>query len=190
MSSQSPSIRRSVNSRVLENGSPIVIIQSTQTDNTNPRSEFPKQTAVRRCHAECIESCWFWSPRIDGRTVEANRWAMLSLTAIAFCLQTTLDRTWRRRHGMTDQESIVEMLQCPVTSSPLSKASCSMIESINQQIGSGVIRDRSGNEVTVSLDAGFVNEDQSVLYPVRQGIIILSVDQAIETQQLSTPLEN
>lgn len=65
-----------------------------------------------------------------------------------------------------------------------------MIDSINQQVGAGGIRDRSGSRVTVSLDAGYVNNDQSVFYPVRQGIIILSVDQAIETQQFSTPPEH
>ena len=73
----------------------------------------------------------------------------------------------------------VAVIRCPVTKSPLSSAPESVIERLNQQIEAGTLVDCIGQTVNIKLDGGFINEDQSLLLPVRGGIVILIGDQAI-----------
>ena len=74
---------------------------------------------------------------------------------------------------------LVTMIRCPVTKSRLSAASTRLIEQLNQQIEAGTLVNRIGQSVDTKLDGGFINEDQSLLLPVRGGIVILIADQAI-----------
>ena len=50
---------------------------------------------------------------------------------------------------------------------------------MNQQIEAGSLVNRIGQTVNEKLDGGFVNEGQTLLLPVRDGIVILIADQAI-----------
>ncbi len=74
---------------------------------------------------------------------------------------------------------LISMIRCPITKSPLSAASRTLIEQLNRQIESGTLVNRIGQTVEIKLDGGFINEDQSLLLPVRGGIVILVSDQAI-----------
>jgi uncharacterized protein YbaR (Trm112 family) len=74
---------------------------------------------------------------------------------------------------------LIAIIRCPVTKSPLSAAPKSLIEQLNQQIEAGILVNRIGQTVNIKLDGGFINEDQSLLLPVRGGIVILIADQAI-----------
>lgn len=74
---------------------------------------------------------------------------------------------------------LITIIRCPVTKSPLSVASTTLIEQMNQQIEAGSLVNRIGQTVNEKLDGGFVNEGQTLLLPVRDGIVILIADQAI-----------
>jgi uncharacterized protein YbaR (Trm112 family) len=76
---------------------------------------------------------------------------------------------------------LTRMLRCPITNSRLAEADASMIEILNRQIETGETVNRSGDGVKEKLECGFINENQSLIFPVRGGIVILIADQAIET---------
>ena len=74
---------------------------------------------------------------------------------------------------------LLQMLRCPVTKSRLTSATSSDIENLNRRIQDGEIANRAGERVAAPLENGFINEDRSLIFPVRGEIIILTADQAI-----------
>jgi uncharacterized protein YbaR (Trm112 family) len=79
---------------------------------------------------------------------------------------------------------LIQMLRCPVTGAKLGTAPTSVIENLNRQIENGAVKNREGERVAARVENGFINEDQSLIFPVRGGIIILIVDEAIAVAEL------
>jgi uncharacterized protein YbaR (Trm112 family) len=71
------------------------------------------------------------------------------------------------------------ILRCPVTQQRLTVADPALIGSLNQQIQSGSLRNHLGSAVTERLDGGLVRADGQWLYPVRGGIPVMLVGEAI-----------
>jgi len=81
--------------------------------------------------------------------------------------------------------SLVQMIRCPVTKSDLAVASKEVISDLNQQIESRKLLNRLGQVIEAPIESGFVNQEGSMLLPVRGGIVILIADQAIPLDQTS-----
>ena len=75
---------------------------------------------------------------------------------------------------------ILKLLRCPVTKTPLKLADDSTVDQLNLAIEAGTLVDRIGNSVSEKINSGLVNQDQSLLLPIRGDIAILVADQAIE----------
>ncbi|NLD99580.1 MAG: hypothetical protein GX640_06875, partial [Fibrobacter sp.] len=54
-----------------------------------------------------------------------------------------------------------------------------VIEKINQRIKKGDIKNRGGETVKEPIEAGLLREDQKYLYPIRESIPIMLIDEAI-----------
>ncbi len=70
---------------------------------------------------------------------------------------------------MTDLE-FLQILCCPETRQPLRVADADLLRRLNEQIGSGQLRNRAGQPVTRKCDAGLVRQDGRFFYPVCQQI--------------------
>ena len=79
---------------------------------------------------------------------------------------------------MTDLE-FLQILCCPETRQPLRVADADLLRRLNEQIGSGQLRNRAGQPVTRKCDAGLVRQDGRFLYPICQRIPILLIHEAI-----------
>lgn len=79
---------------------------------------------------------------------------------------------------MIDRD-FLKILACPETKQPLAEADAALVARVNEQIARGGLQNRGGQEVRDSLEAGLVRKDQRYLYPVRSGIPVLLVEEAI-----------
>ena len=79
---------------------------------------------------------------------------------------------------MIDAE-LLKILCCPETHQDLRLADQSLVENLNTQIAAGALKNRSGQPVSEKLEAGLIRSDGKFLYPVRQDIPVMLVDEAI-----------
>ena len=79
---------------------------------------------------------------------------------------------------MVDQ-SLLDILVCPETKQPLSVADSALLERLNAAIRTGGVKNRGGQAVATPIDEGLVRKDGSVLYPVRDDIPIMLIDESI-----------
>ncbi len=85
---------------------------------------------------------------------------------------------------MVDPE-LLEILVCPETHQPVRPAEDELLSRLNEAIRSGGVTNRGGNAVDDPVEEGLVREDNKVLYPVREDIPIMLIDEAIELDELA-----
>ena len=79
---------------------------------------------------------------------------------------------------MIDPE-LLKILCCPETHQTLAPADPALIEKLNAQIQTGSLRNRAGKTVSDKFEDGLVRQDGKFLYPIRQNIPIMLIDEAI-----------
>ena len=77
--------------------------------------------------------------------------------------------------------SLVAILCCPETRQPVSLLDAASLERLNQKIASGALQNKGGHEVTDPLDGGFIRSDHAVVYPIRDSIPIMLIEEGIPT---------
>jgi len=85
---------------------------------------------------------------------------------------------------MPISQELLDILACPETKQPLGLASDDMIQSLNELIGQGRIHNRAGQPVTEVIDSGLIREDKQYLYPIRDDIPIMLIDEAISLEHI------
>ncbi len=74
---------------------------------------------------------------------------------------------------------LVNILACPETKEPVAIADASLIATINAAIQAGTLRNRGGQPITQPIESGLVRQDRQYLYPIRDGIPIMLIDEGI-----------
>ena len=85
---------------------------------------------------------------------------------------------------MVDPE-LLEILVCPETHQPVRPAEPEVLDRLNQAIRAGGVTNRGGGDVADPIEEGLVREDDRILYPVREDIPIMLIDEAIELHKLA-----
>lgn len=75
---------------------------------------------------------------------------------------------------------LLAILVCPETLQPLAEAEAGVLARANDAVARSALRTRGGEVVEEPIEAGLVREDGRVLYPVRDGIPIMLVDESID----------
>jgi uncharacterized protein YbaR (Trm112 family) len=78
---------------------------------------------------------------------------------------------------------LLSILRCPETLQPLRLAPDEVLARVAQER----LRDRSGNPVALPLEGGLLRQDGAVLYPIRSGIPVMLIDEAIPLGQAEKP---
>ena len=79
---------------------------------------------------------------------------------------------------MIDAE-LLSILCCPETHQDVAPADAALIEKLNHQIATGQVKNRGGQPVTEKIDGGLVRADGKFVYPIRQDIPIMLIDEGI-----------
>ena len=78
---------------------------------------------------------------------------------------------------MDDQ--LLQILACPEDKSPVKLADSALLERLNTAIAAGTVQNRGGEAVKEPLQGGLVRQDGQWLYPIRDDIPIMLVEEAI-----------
>ena len=76
-------------------------------------------------------------------------------------------------------EKLLEILVCPETKESVQLADKKLVDGINQAISKGVLKSRNGEPVSEEIDGGLVRKDGKFLYPIRDEIPIMLIEEAI-----------
>jgi uncharacterized protein len=74
---------------------------------------------------------------------------------------------------------LLQILCCPETRQPVKEADSALVAELNARIGSGAVRNRAGKVVSEKLEGGLLRQDRQVLYPIRNRIPIMLIEEAI-----------
>lgn len=79
---------------------------------------------------------------------------------------------------MVDQK-LLEILCCPETKQDVQLVDDKIIKKINGAIKAGTVKNRANETVKDIIGAGLLREDKKYLYPIREDIPIMLIDEAI-----------
>ncbi|MEM6981073.1 MAG: Trm112 family protein [Planctomycetota bacterium] len=74
---------------------------------------------------------------------------------------------------------ILPILRCPASGEQLILAEPSLVEEVNAAIGRGDVRDTLDQAVNEPIDGGLMIADGSRIYPIRNGIPTLIIEDAL-----------
>ena len=81
-------------------------------------------------------------------------------------------------------KELLDMLCCPETKEDVSLADAKLVETLNRKIEAGELKNRGGETIKEKMDSGLIRADRKVLYPVREDIPIMLIDEAIPLEGL------
>lgn len=84
---------------------------------------------------------------------------------------------------MAIDQQLLDILACPETKESISLADEELIAKLNAAIESGTLLNRAGEKIVGKIDGGLIREDKKYVYPIRDDIPIMLIDEGI-------PLEN
>ncbi|MEX2526291.1 MAG: hypothetical protein WEA09_01520 [Gemmatimonadota bacterium] len=77
---------------------------------------------------------------------------------------------------------LLQLLVCPEDHTPVTPAPPSLLERLNEAVREGSLVNRGGEPVTEPLVEGLLRADGKRLYPVRDDIPVMLLDEAIDVE--------
>ena len=88
------------------------------------------------------------------------------------------ERTEARRPVNLDKD-LLAILCCPDTKQEVRLAENSLIAKLNEAVISGQLKNRANQPVTEPLDGGLIRSDRKMLYPIREDIPVMLIEEGI-----------
>lgn len=85
---------------------------------------------------------------------------------------------------MTIDPQLLEILVCPESRQPVALADAGVLERLNAAIAAGTAATLGGDPVDTPVTEGLLREDGRILYPIREGIPIMLIDESINVSGL------
>ena len=76
-------------------------------------------------------------------------------------------------------KELLDILCCPETKQDIEYIEGDVIKKINAEIKSGTLKNRGDKIVKEPIDAGLLREDRKFIYPIREDIPIMLIDEGI-----------
>ena len=76
-------------------------------------------------------------------------------------------------------KDLLAILCCPDTKQDVSVAADALIQRLNERIAKGELKNKTGQVVAENLDGGLLRADKKILYPVREDIPVMLIEEGI-----------
>ena len=76
-------------------------------------------------------------------------------------------------------KDLLAILCCPETKLDVSLADDALISKINDAISQGILKNKGQKPVTELLDGGLIRSDRKILYPIREDIPVMLIEEGI-----------
>lgn len=86
---------------------------------------------------------------------------------------------------MSIDKDLLAILCCPETKQPVSMADMALVKKLNEVVARGALKNKGKKPVTEPLDGGLVRADQKILYPIRENIPVMLIEEGIPLEQVS-----
>jgi uncharacterized protein YbaR (Trm112 family) len=80
-------------------------------------------------------------------------------------------------------KELLDILCCPETKQELTLIEGEIIAKINKKISDNALKNRGGDILKEPIDSGLLREDRKYLYPIREDIPIMLIDEAIPFEE-------
>ncbi|MBP0122141.1 MAG: hypothetical protein ITD36_01400 [Nitrospira sp.] len=86
-----------------------------------------------------------------------------------------------RRPVIIDKD-LLAILCCPDTKQDVSLADEALIATLNEAVRRGQLKNKANKLVTEPLDGGLIRSDRTMLYPIRENIPVMLIEEGIPLQ--------
>lgn len=93
------------------------------------------------------------------------------------------DPSSTRRPVQVDKD-LLAILCCPETKLDVSLADDALIGKVNDAVSRGVLKNKAQKPVTEMLDGGLIRADKKILYPIREDIPVMLIEEGIPLDQV------
>jgi uncharacterized protein YbaR (Trm112 family) len=80
---------------------------------------------------------------------------------------------------VTIDKDLLAILCCPDTKQDVSVADQALIAKLNEAVSRGELKNRAMKPVTEPLDGGLIRADRKILYPIREDIPVMLIEEGI-----------
>lgn len=79
---------------------------------------------------------------------------------------------------------LLAILCCPETKQDVTLADESLIARLNERIEKGELKNKAGQTVNEKLDGGLIRADKKIVYPIREDIPVMLIEEGIPVEGL------
>ncbi len=85
---------------------------------------------------------------------------------------------------MTIDPQLLDILVCPESRQPVAMANSEVLDRLNKAIAARAAATLGGKTLADPVTEGLLREDGRILYPIRDGIPIMLIDESIDVTRL------
>lgn len=85
---------------------------------------------------------------------------------------------------MSIDKDLVAILCCPETKQAVTMADATLVKKLNEAVAHGGVMNKGKKPVSEQLDGGLVRADMKILYPIREHIPVMLIEEGIPLDQV------
>jgi uncharacterized protein YbaR (Trm112 family) len=85
---------------------------------------------------------------------------------------------------MSMDKEFLAILCCPETKQPVTMADSSLVSKLNEAVARGVLKNNGQKVVVEKMDGGLLRADCKILYPIRESIPVMLIEEGIPLDQV------
>lgn len=111
---------------------------------------------------------------------------MLLYTTIASCALINPEVVLiKRGYPVSIDKDLLAILCCPETKQPVRLAETELVTKLNEAVRKGILKNIGKHPVTEELEGGLLRSDAKIVYPIRENIPVMLIEEGIPLEQLA-----